>query len=382
MDFSLSFYALIPFLTLLQAVIFSLLLLYRGWQEERHSDIRLAFLLILFGLSGIPYMLGMMGINYLWVEWPFYPWQYFGLAVPPSIYLFLRSLVNSDFRFETRQLWHYAPYIVNFFYHLLVGIQGVEFANRWQQQIDGPCYIFALTEAVELIQHALYLVLSIQLYRQYRNWIVKEFSNTGRVEFAWFRVFLFVFGLKVIEVWAFAAYYLFIGAQYDKLWWGLFSDTVMTYFLSIFSYAQPYVRELHFQASGQMYGSGGAAVVAPPEPLGPKLEDWKKRVLDFFDAEKPFLDPELTLSGLAGSMGTNSSVLSQVINTGFGKNFNDFVNGYRVEAFKQKMAAPENAHFTLLALALECGFNSKATFNRAFRKLTGHSPKEFIRRKR
>jgi len=376
-SFSLGFYSLIPFLTLLQAVIFSVLLLWRGWREERHSDFRLALLLVLFGLIATPYMLGMMGINYLWEEWPFYPWQYFGLAIPPSIYLFLRSLVNSDFRFEARQLWHYAPYLLNFAYHLAVGMQGADFANWWQQNVDSRYRLYILLEGVELVQHVVYLVLSIRLYQQYRAWIEKEFSDLGKVEFAWFRGFLFVFTLKTVEVWAFAIYYLFVGEQYDKLWWGYFADTVMTYFLSIFGYAQQPVHRIYFKENS--LAKMDVPKNAPGRDLD--LEAWKTRVLDFFEKEKPWLESELTLSELAAKMGTNSSVLSQVINAGFDKNFNDFVNGYRVEAFKQKIRQAENAHLTLLAVALDCGFNSKATFNRAFRKLTGLSPKEFAAQK-
>jgi AraC-like DNA-binding protein len=86
----------------------------------------------------------------------------------------------------------------------------------------------------------------------------------------------------------------------------------------------------------------------------------------------------LTLSELATKLNTNTSVLSAVINTGFGKNFNDFVNEYRVETFKRKAAAPDSKHLTLLAIAFDCGFNSKATFNRAFKKVTDLSPKAFL----
>jgi len=388
-SFSLSSYALIPFLTLLQASIFAVLLLLRGWREEQRSDCWLALLLVLFGLSGVPYLLGMAGINYLWDEWPFYPWQYFGLAVPPTIYLFLHSLVNTDFRWQPRLLWHYAPYLVNFVYHLSVGLQGADFAEKWQREVDSPYLIFVGVEAVELVQHVVYLLLSLRLYRQYRQWIEREFSDLGKVEYAWFRGFLFVFALKTVEVWAFSAYYLCVGEQYDKLWWGYFSDTVMVYFLSIFGYAQQPVRggvrfsvrvvNRPFPAEQNDEMTADEMTVSTARDLD--LETWKTRVLDFFDRERPYLRPELTLSELAAQMRTNHSVLSQVINAGFGVNFNDFVNGYRVAAFQEKIRLPENAHLTLLAVALDCGFNSKATFNRAFRKLAGMSPKEFVEQK-
>ena len=71
--------------------------------------------------------------------------------------------------------------------------------------------------------------------------------------------------------------------------------------------------------------------------------------------------------------------LSKVVNSGLDKNFNDFVNGYRVEAVKNKMSDPSTAHLTLLGIAYECGFNSKATFNRAFKKHAGVSPSAFLK---
>ena len=61
-------------------------------------------------------------------------------------------------------------------------------------------------------------------------------------------------------------------------------------------------------------------------------------------------------------------------------NFNDYVNTHRIEAVKQKMNAGEYKTTTFLGIALDCGFNSKATFNRAFKKSTSLSPKEYVNR--
>jgi AraC-like DNA-binding protein len=70
-----------------------------------------------------------------------------------------------------------------------------------------------------------------------------------------------------------------------------------------------------------------------------------------------------------------------MINQGFQQNFNDFINNYRIEAVKQKLQLGEQKTQTLLGIAYDCGFNSKATFNRAFKKVTGVSPKEWLQKK-
>ena len=108
--------------------------------------------------------------------------------------------------------------------------------------------------------------------------------------------------------------------------------------------------------------------------------EWKLKILHLVELEKVYQDAELSLVQMAKQLKTNPTILSKVINQGFGKNFNDFVNHYRIEAVKEKLQAGEQKTQTLLGIAYDCGFNSKATFNRAFKKATGTSPKEWMER--
>ena len=69
-----------------------------------------------------------------------------------------------------------------------------------------------------------------------------------------------------------------------------------------------------------------------------------------------------------------------MINNHYGKNFNDLINGLRCTAFQRKIEAGAHLRHTLLSIAMDCGFNSKSTFNRAFRKHTGYNPREAVKR--
>jgi AraC-like DNA-binding protein len=109
-----------------------------------------------------------------------------------------------------------------------------------------------------------------------------------------------------------------------------------------------------------------------------ELEAWKEKTERLIVGEALYKNPELTLSILAKKLQTNASFLSKVINNGFGVNFNDFINGFRVREVKTLLADPANLNITIMSLAYEAGFNSKATFNRAFKKLTGENPKDFL----
>ena len=113
--------------------------------------------------------------------------------------------------------------------------------------------------------------------------------------------------------------------------------------------------------------------------LSPELRPWRDRLLALMAAEQPWLEPELTLTELAQRLRTNPGLLSRVINAGCGQNFSDFVNTYRVQEARRKLADARYAHYSLVGVALESGFNSKSTFNRVFKKLSGQAPSEVAR---
>ena len=86
------------------------------------------------------------------------------------------------------------------------------------------------------------------------------------------------------------------------------------------------------------------------------------------EKEIPYTDGKLSLKQVATNLNISTNHLSQVINENLNKNFFDFVNEYRVNLIKEKMKDPNHKQFTLLALAFDCGFNSKSSFNVIFKK--------------
>jgi len=107
-------------------------------------------------------------------------------------------------------------------------------------------------------------------------------------------------------------------------------------------------------------------------------ENLHSRLTDLMVTEKLFTQSELSLSELAGRLNTLPNYLSQVINDKEGKNFYDYINTLRIEEFKALVARPENRKYTLLSLSYDCGFNSKSSFNKNFKKVTGLSPSEYL----
>lgn len=109
-----------------------------------------------------------------------------------------------------------------------------------------------------------------------------------------------------------------------------------------------------------------------------EIANYSKRLLHHIEEEKPYLDPNLSLRSLAEQTNIHPNQLSWLINENFEKNFNEFINQYRVETFKQIAKDPKNSHVTLIGLAYDSGFNSKTVFNTYFKKETGLTPKQFL----
>src|SRR5215217_7439159 len=98
------------------------------------------------------------------------------------------------------------------------------------------------------------------------------------------------------------------------------------------------------------------------------------RLLTYMETNKPYLEPDLAIYKVAESLEVPRHHLSQVINEKGQKSFFDFINSYRVEEVKKQLVNPDMANRNILGIALDCGFNSKATFNTAFKKFTGMTP--------
>ena len=103
----------------------------------------------------------------------------------------------------------------------------------------------------------------------------------------------------------------------------------------------------------------------------------KKQLEQFLENTKIYQNPKLSLEDLAQAMQSNRHELSKIINQGFGKNFFDLINSYRIKEFIKYYEKGDN--LTFLEVAYQVGFNSKSAFNRAFRKETGSSPSEYFK---
>lgn len=381
MDYQLNLYAFVLLFAFLQGLFYVYQFCKRGFAEERVSDFWLAGLILALCITNLPSMLGFMGIYILGQDWWFFP-QDTGLIIGPLVYFYLKSQTNVQFKFQTLDYWHFLPYVIYFFYHLLVFLSGKECVDFWAQSVHNRLLIGMWERIAENVSLLVYTVLSLRLYQRYRRWLPTERSDIETIRLGWYQHFLALVVVSVLAaiVWFLLGLFMPLSYQDDWILRAIVAFNIC--YISFKGYIQVQPHRLTFDTNKL---SGSDAEPNHPEANTKKTEKtdpaevqiWCKKVEAIMQTEKLHLNPELCLSDVSEKLHSHNSWISYVINTGFQKNFNDFVNAYRVADFQEKVNDPKLSHYTLLALAFECGFNSKSTFNRAVKKATGQLPSTF-----
>ena len=108
-----------------------------------------------------------------------------------------------------------------------------------------------------------------------------------------------------------------------------------------------------------------------------ETENYIKQLTDLMELKKTYLNPLLKVEDVAALMSISDKALSSFLNQHMEISFNDFVNQYRVQEVKYRLADPAHRNFTIAAIAFNCGFNSLPTFQRVFKQIAGITPSKY-----
>ncbi|MGB2702414.1 MAG: helix-turn-helix domain-containing protein [Chitinophagaceae bacterium] len=384
-------------------LVYAILLWRKGIVNETRSDKWLSIFLFLCILYIAPWMIGFAG----WYDTQPYrdilfyvPFQQL-FFIGPVIFFYVQSLLNPSFRFGKNEWWHLLPGILYLLfsiimvvtdklvlkkYYFLAGGQDPDF-DTWYQLTGFASMLF-------------YFFLSLRYYNLYKKLILQVVSYAELVSFRWVRNFLVAFLIMLFIKIVFFILGEITDMSYWDTWWYFFVFAILFYYIAITGYANSVETKVAFKPHLLTYrptlllnyspsltlteSVTEEAEIIAIEPASKEnaadevLTEWKPKLLGLLQEEKIYEDPELTLTQVAKQLQSNPSFISMVVNRGFGLNFNDFINQFRIEAVKEMLKKGEHKKQTLLGIAYECGFNSKATFNRAFKKVTGLTPKEWV----
>jgi AraC-like DNA-binding protein len=211
------------------------------------------------------------------------------------------------------------------------------------------------------------VVWSALLLRKHRNNIRDQFSDLEKVNLQWLQILTFGLG----GIW-----FLVIFFQNEILI--LVGMVIFVFLIGFFGVRQADIFTPNQRPLDDNSGDNEQKKKYPKSGLTEETSrKLHQSLIQLMTEEAPHRKSDLSINDLSSKLGVHPNTLSQIINQTENKNFYDFVNTYRIEEFKRMIALQKNQQYTLLSLAYDCGFSSKSSFNRYFKKATGQTPSEY-----
>jgi AraC-like DNA-binding protein len=289
----------------------------------------------------------------------------------PLLYLFVIALTSETFIFKKKYILFFLPVFfefVNLLPFLSISDED-KLHTLWSLSYGGYRaneYVFFWT--IELLFNTGMTIAAAVILRKYAQRLKDFLSDTKRVNLIWLRRFIYLcivfLLLQLIFIVLFYAGFSSISTAFT---WVYCLMAVSFYLTSYWALTKPEI----FLTSDKAVKYHKTSLPAE------KAELLEANLLELMKEKKPYLDNSIRIGDIAALLSVSTNHLSQIINQNLGKNFYDFINQYRVDEAKLLMQDPLKQKLTLIAIAMDAGFNSKSTFNKVFKELTRQTPSEY-----
>jgi AraC-like DNA-binding protein len=290
------------------------------------------------------------------------------LIFNPAFYLYVKALTKRNFKLQWTQLLHLIPYLSFELstYILKEPLSLGSFIDRESNLIYRG--LFGCTSVLSWL---IYNALSYRIVRKHRGHLEQEFSNIEKKH----RIGWIFFVLIFYSIFCLASFLIGLSSILSREFSNLPHIFVYSTFLLlviILGYYGLMQKEIYSRITPEVLN------VRYKKSLlsGKKKANLKKLILDYFEKEEPYINPDLSMDLLSAQLDVPKHQLTEVLNMEIGKNFFQFVNSYRVEAVKKKLADKSNP-YSIEAIGYECGFNSKSSFFTVFKNLAGQTPLQY-----
>ncbi|WP_161888532.1 helix-turn-helix domain-containing protein [Pontibacter russatus] len=318
----------------------------------------------------------------------------------PLIYLFTAKLTSERPVWRKKDFLHLVPFALCLLYLLPYFLQPAAVKTAYLENFDKASEDdFGTLNQLLNFLHLGYTYAALVLIRRHEQNILQRFSELRKVRLRWLKQFVqLIFCIILIGVVVFYARKWNVPWVSEVYHFHYLGVIVCIYWIGYKALSQPAIFNNSLPFPQGRKEAEEAEVPAPDEAVnemqtGENLaavkyqksglkedaaEEYLGQLLQFMEERKPYLQNELSIQELAEATGIPRHHLSRVVNERLHKNFYDFVNEYRVAEAKRLLLNPAFSHYTTLAIALEAGFSSKATFNAVFKKQTGLTPTAYV----
>jgi len=310
--------------------------------------------------------------------------SHFVFLEAPLLYLYFISVMYADFKYKPSQLLHLLPYIgiIVLFYPQYYSLNTEEQVAFLTQDNNMELPIIRISYIALHIQAIVYFAVIFLKLRRYKMLMLENYTDKYFYDLKWLMP-LFYIKLSVFAVATFKNVFMFF---LDESLYNILMIITMLFGLVgavwiIFKALEsPYIfsgisSDLELSGSianeSEVTGKKGIIFTSKEEQI--KINKLKA----YIEENEPYLNSDLTIYDLAKELGMSSKELSVLINQKLKKHFFDFINGYRIEKAKEILEDDDKKDFTILEILYEVGFNSKSSFNTAFKKHTGLTPTEY-----
>lgn len=301
----------------------------------------------------------------------------------PLLLLYARWMTSERPVFDSRFLWHFAPFFIFLIASLVFLDKPVMHGTDGFLVIDRFVsfrIVYAITFFVSITAYSIATFVAIHRHQQRLKELVSY--SSGKITLQW------LLGLSITFYTGYVLMFILGGVDiltgfmpFDPYEVSFIGLTILTFLFTVFGFHQPSIFEevVRYTEDNTEPGEEGKALkkYARSGLKKKDIERYKGIVGKYMHIEKPYLNRELTIYDLSAQLKIPRHFLSEVINEHMGKNFYNLVNEYRVEEVKQRIVDPEYSNLTILAIAYDSGFNSKSSFNTIFKEKTGQTPSEY-----
>lgn len=298
----------------------------------------------------------------------------------PLLYLYVKSLSTENFSIKPILLLHLLPWIAISIHRSLVTPVAI-----YSSIAENPLYIYNKVYYTLLIVSLIsYWFFSLKLIVQHKKNIPNHFSNySSKNSLGWLISVLTLF-LVLFVTDLFTSFVIKVfDVNFQKFSFLSFNLTVFTFIMIFFGINQSVIyKSPKILQNEPDYSENQVKHEArnSRSSLNEKqMEELTNNVFQYLKNKKPYLNPDYSLQMMAEDLNISRHKLSEAINNGQKKNFYKLINEFRVEEVKEMLVNSAFNHYTVLGIGLECGFNSKTSFNRIFKEETGLTPTEYKR---